>query len=494
MVQLERMSVNQARVRRLNDAPIDRTADYVLYWMQSARRLRSNHALDYALRCSRELGKPLVVYEGLRLDYPWASARISSFVIEGMAANATRAHTLGINYWPFVETSEASAWGLLRKVAARACLVVTDDFPCFILPEQTAKLAREPRAFFAIDNNGVIPLALLGTAPFAAAHLRRRMHNLFESAWAERSRVKPRFDEVSNARVEPPFALTDLTNVSALVGALPIDQSVLRLPNKPGGARAGAKQLELFLRNGLSIYADHRGEPAPPEELHGSGLSPYLHFGHLAIEDVLGAVLGKVEKAGGRTTPDRSNVAKRQGFYTDDPNANAFLDEALTWRDVGFVWHWTRRADTANLKRALPPWAYKTLEKHASDRRLYTYSMDAWESAATHDEIWNAAQRELLATGVIHNYMRMLWGKKVLEWSPTPETAYQTLVHLNNKYAVDGRNPNSYTGILWCFGLFDRPWAPERPVFGQVRYMSSENTAKKFKLRGYLDWVRALAR
>lgn len=486
------MSINQARVRRLNEAPIDRSADYVLYWMQAARRLRSNHALDYALRCSQELGKPLVVYEGLRLDYPWASARFSSFVIEGMADNAARAKELEINYWPFVETADAPARGLLRKLSKRACLVVTDDFPCFILPEQTAKLASIERAFFAVDDNCVVPISLLGAPPFAAAHLRRRIHDLFETAWAERSRVKPRFDEVSNVRVDAPFDLTDLADVPSLVQSLPIDQSVAPLKKKPGGPHAAAKQLERFMRGGLGIYADHRSEPAPPDELHGSGLSPYLHFGHLAIDDVVASVLGKVERAGGRIQPDKKNRAKREGFYTDDANANSFLDEAITWRDVGYVWHWTRRADTAKLASALPKWALDTLEVHAKDPRVYTYSRDEWETAATHDELWNAAQRELVATGTIHNYLRMLWGKKVLEWSKSPEVAYQTLVHLNNKYALDGRNPNSYTGILWCFGLFDRPWAPERPVFGQVRYMSSENTAKKFKLRSYLDWNRTL--
>lgn len=489
------MPVNQARVRRLNDLPIDRGADYVLYWMQAARRLRSNHALDYALRCSKELGKPLVVYEGLRLDYPWASARITTFVVQGMADNLARAKELGINYWPFVETPSAPARGLLRAVAKRACAIVTDDFPCFILPEQTAKLASViGKAMYAVDANGVIPIANLGAPPFAAAHLRRRMHHAFSEAWAERSRARPRFDEVSNARVEPPFELANLDDVPALVRSLPIDQRVGPITTKPGGARAGMKSLERFVKRGLPIYAEHRSEPAPPEDLHGSGLSPYLHFGHVAIDDVVDAVLGSVERAGGRTTPDLKNVAKREGFYTDDANANSFLDEALTWRDVGYVWHWTRREDTRSLESALPAWALTTLKVHASDPRVHTYSAEAWEQAATHDDLWNAAQSELVATGAIHNYLRMLWGKKVLEWSSTPEVAYQTLVHLNNKYALDGRNPNSYTGILWCFGLFDRPWAPERAVFGQVRYMSSDNTAKKFKLRAYLDWVRQLSR
>jgi deoxyribodipyrimidine photo-lyase len=140
----------------------------------------------------------------------------------------------------------------------------------------------------------------------------------------------------------------------------------------------------------------------------------------------------------------------------------------------------------------LPAWARETLHKHAGDRREYLYTPEQFEAADTHDPLWNAAQTELMRTGRMHNYLRMLWGKKVLEWSETPAEAYRVLEHLNNKYAIDGRDPNSYTGILWCFGLFDRPWPPERPVFGTVRYMSSENTARKFKLAGYHDYVRSL--
>jgi deoxyribodipyrimidine photo-lyase len=151
---------------------------------------------------------------------------------------------------------------------------------------------------------------------------------------------------------------------------------------------------------------------------------------------------------------------RREGFFGEDADANAFLDELLTWRDLGYLWQRHRRADAASLATALPGWAWDTLRSHAGDERRWRYDRAQLEAGDTHDPIWNAAQRELVATGAIHNYLRMLWGKKVLEWSPHPEAAYQTLVHLNNKYAVDGRDPNSWSGILWCFGLFDRPWAP----------------------------------
>ena len=201
---------------------------------------------------------------------------------------------------------------------------------------------------------------------------------------------------------------------------------------------------------------------------------------------------------------------KKDDFFHRDPNVNAFLDEALTWRDVGYHWQFRRNADCGirnaetktvlgarvpsyfDLATTLPEWAKKTLSEHAADDREFSYTLDEWERGATHDPLWNAAQKELVATGRIHNYLRMLWGKKVLEWSAAPEEAYSVLEHLNNKYAIDGRDPNSYTGILWTFGLFDRPWPPDRKVFGHVRYMSSDSAAKKFKLDGYYRYVEGL--
>ncbi|MEO8499950.1 MAG: deoxyribodipyrimidine photolyase [Vicinamibacteria bacterium] len=486
------MTLNQARLLRLNDKPIVKDGQFVLYWMQIQRRLSHNHSLDYAIKCANELGRPLVVYEGLRMDYPWASARLHQFILEGMRDNAATAKKMGFTYWPFVETPKLSGRGLLAGLAARSALVVTDDFPCFIVPGQSAALARfVERAVIAVDSNGVVPLRLLGDAPYAAAHLRPKIHKQFARAFELRSAAKPKPPSIDGSKILPGFDLADLDDPGRLIARLPIDQAVGAVSAKVGGSGAARARLKVFLKKGLPIYAEDRSDPAPPSEVHGSGLSPYLHFGHIGIEEVVSSVLN----ATGGYAPVRLHLeaaGKREGFFGEDKNANSFLDEALTWRDVGYVWHLHRREDTKSLETALPKWALATLHLHAHDKREFVYDLAQWESASTHDPLWNAAQRELVATGTIHNYLRMLWGKKVIEWSRTPEEAYQTLVHLNNKYALDGRNPNSYTGILWCFGLFDRPWAPQRNVLGQIRYMSSANTAKKFKLGPYLDWVATL--
>jgi deoxyribodipyrimidine photo-lyase len=484
------VSYRQARLRRLNPHQTNAAGHYVLYWAQMSRRLSHNHALDYALRCADELRKPLVVYEGLRLDYPWASRRLHRFVLEGMRDNARAAQRLGVNYWPFVETPERPARGLVARLAERASLVVTDDFPCFVVPEQSEALAGHTTVpVFAVDSSSVVPLALLQPAVYAAAHLRPRIHKAFAEAWAHRAAAEPAFSKTARARVDPPFEPWQAGDLDAFVEGLPVDASVAPVADTVGGAVAGRARLAAFVATRLQGYAESRSEPSAPADGHASGLSPYLHFGHLSIEEVASAVLGA------DWTPDELRVhnrGKREGYFTDDPDVNGFLDEALTWRDVGFQWHWTRRKDTGRLETALPPWAQATLRAHAGDARAFVYTRDEWEAGATHDPLWNAAQRELVATGTIHNYLRMLWGKKVIEWSRSPEDAYATLVHLNNKYALDGRDPNSYTGILWCFGLFDRPWAPERPVLGTLRYMSSGNTAKKFRLQPYLDYVASL--
>lgn len=485
------MGYNQARLRRLNAAKIPSDADYVLYWMQAYRRLDRNHALDYALRCAEELAKPLVVYEGLRLDYPWASRRLHRFVLEGMLANAAAADKLGLNYWPFVETSKQPGRGLLERLAARAAVVVSDDFPCFIVPGQGAALARKVEVpVFAVDSNSLVPLSLLGAPAAAASHLRRRLHKAFAEAWSHRAARRPRLTEAVQRRVEAPFETWRARDIDAFLAGLPLDPSVPPVAGTPGGGTAGRARLRGFLKKRLAGYADKRSQPAPLQWGHASGLSAYLHFGHLSVEEVVESVLLTT----GEWTPAELGIdvrGKREGFFCDTPDVNAFLDEAITWRDLGYHWHSARHADTESLERALPAWALGTLLAHARDRRAYVYGLEEWEAGRTHDPLWNAAQRELVATGTIHNYLRMLWGKKVIEWSASPSEAYRTLVHLNNKYALDGRDPNSYSGILWCFGLFDRPW-PERPVLGKLRYMSSENTARKFDLKPYLSYVESL--
>jgi deoxyribodipyrimidine photo-lyase len=218
-----------------------------------------------------------------------------------------------------------------------------------------------------------------------------------------------------------------------------------------------------------------------PDHDISSHLSPYLHWGHLSVHEIFEALMTREGWLG--DLPARANGAKA-GWWGVSAPAERFLDELVTWRELGYNLT-SQRADYAAFE-SLPDWARRSLDQHANDPREFVYTRDAFERAQTHDPLWNAAQRQLMAEGRIHNYLRMLWGKKILEWSSTPRDALTTLVELNNKYALDGRDPNSYSGIFWVLGRYDRPWHPERPVYGVVRYMSSSNTARKLRVKNYL--------
>jgi deoxyribodipyrimidine photo-lyase len=220
-----------------------------------------------------------------------------------------------------------------------------------------------------------------------------------------------------------------------------------------------------------------------PDAEATSGLSPYLHFGHLSAHEVLAAIAEREEWSPAKVSGPRSG--KRTGWWGMSLAAEAFLDQLVTWRELGFSF--CAHRDDYDRYESLPAWARQTLEAHASDRRPYLYSLEQFECAETHDELWNAAQNQLRVEGRIHNYLRMLWGKKVLHWSESPRAALAIMIELNNKYAVDGRDPNSYSGIFWVLGRYDRPWGPERELFGKVRYMSSTNTRRKLRVSDYVQ-------
>jgi deoxyribodipyrimidine photo-lyase len=277
-----------------------------------------------------------------------------------------------------------------------------------------------------------------------------------------------------------PAASTALLKGEAkALAALPIDHGVAPVAGVEGGETAAGRALDSFLDERLAAYGEGRNNP---DEDVTSLLSPYLHFGHIATHQIFTAVAARE-----RWSPDRlaarSNGA-RDGWWGMGASAEKFLDELVTWREIGF----NRAALQEESERyeALPDWARATLDKHAADPRPELYDLAGFEAAATQDALWNAAQRQLVAAGRIHNYLRMLWGKKILHWSASPREALAVMLRLNNKYALDGRDPNSASGIFWCLGRYDRPWPPERPVFGTVRYMSTESTRRKLKVDGYV--------
>jgi deoxyribodipyrimidine photo-lyase len=259
---------------------------------------------------------------------------------------------------------------------------------------------------------------------------------------------------------------------------LPIDHRVASVQLR-GGHTSARRKLKQFLEEKLQAYAEQRNEPDLDA---ASGLSPYLHFGHISVHEVFAEIVRR-EKWNPAKLALRTN-GSREGWWNMSPAAEAFLDQLITWRELGYNLS-AHRGDAGRFE-SLPAWAQETLQEHSKDERVHVYSLKEFESARTHDPLWNAAQIQLIREGRIHNYLRMLWGKKILEWSRSPEEAAKIMIHLNDKYAIDGRDPNSYSGIFWVLGRYDRPWGPERPIFGLIRYMSSENTARKLSVKNYI--------
>jgi deoxyribodipyrimidine photo-lyase len=490
--------VPSIRIRDLNGGRVDTRGRHVLYWMIAARRTRWNFALDRAVELAQELDRQLIVLEALRVGYPWASDRLHRFVLDGMADNARAFERSDVLHHPYVEPEKGAGKGLLEHLAADACAVVTDDFPAFFLPRMVAAAARKLSVRLeAVDSNGLLPLRA-ADKPFARAFDFRRF---LQRGLAPHLALAPRRDPLRSAlrrRTRLPngvVARWPRASAALLQGrvdalaALPIDHGVPPAPLE-GGSSAGRSMLRRFLEHGLPLYATERNQP---ESEASSGLSPYLHFGHVSPHEVLHELARRESWSPADVGGTRGG--KRTGWWGMSEPAEAFLDELVTWRELGL--NACAHGGGYDRYESLPAWARATLELHASDRRPHLYTLAQFERAETHDDLWNAAQNQLRIEGRIHNYLRMLWGKKILHWSKSPRTALAILIELNNKYALDGRDPNSYSGIAWILGRYDRPWGPEREVFGTVRYMSSASTRRKLRVDAYVerwsDWELARA-
>lgn len=481
-------SVPTLRVHALNDLPLRLNGAHVLYWMVSSRRLGWNFALDRALDHARALDRPLIVLEALRAGYRWASDRHHAFAIAGMRDNAGRASGSGIAYHPYVEPEEGAGRGLLEALASNACVVVTDLYPTFFIPRMhRVAAARLGVRLEAVDSNGLLPLAATSKTFSAAYHFRRFLQKNLGSHLVEAPAASPldeggfpAADGLPGGVEERWPAASDglLSGDRAALAKLPVDHGVPPVSLSAGPA-AAREHLQRFLDNGLDRYGEERNDPDADA---ASGLSPYLHWGHLSAHEVAHAALAREGWSPARLGSRADG--KREGWWGVGPSAEAFLDELVTWREIGFVycWHVPDHADYDTL----PEWARDTLAEHASDPREHVYTYEQFRDAQTHDALWNAAQRQLRTDGIVHNYLRMLWGKKILEWTEHPRDALAVMIDLNDRYAIDGRDPNSVNGIFWVLGRFDRGW-PERDVYGKVRSMSSDATRRKVRLSEYLE-------
>ena len=450
------------RVRQLNSAGIHPAGKYVLYWSQMNRRVDSNHALAFTAGLANQLDLPLLFYEGLTCSYPHASDRLHRFILEGVPETEKRLAALGIGYAFYLRRRRSDPNDILYRLAARAAAVVTDDYPVFITARHNPSVAPKLNIpFYAVDSSCIVPMACIEKREYAAYTIRPKIHRLLPRY------LKP----APPVEVRRPFPAGEILfhtcvtseNIGGLIASCEIDHSVQPSQSIRGGRSAAEAQLAHFLKQCLSRYAGQRNEPSAHAT---SGLSPYLHFGQISSLEVALAVRAD---------------ARAHKLIADE-----FLEELIVRRELAF--NFARFAPRVDSLEALPEWARQTMRRHRRDRRDPVYTREQFERAATGDALWNATQKELLLRGTIHGYYRMYWGKKIIQWSPNCEEALDTMIYLHDRYALDGRDPNTYTNILWCFGLHDRPW-PERPVFGTLRYMSLEGMRRKTDVDAYIREV-----
>ena len=491
------------RVHLLNKHPISLDGDYVLYWMIATRRLEFNSSLQYAVNLAEELGKKLLVFEAVSTRHEFANNRIITFMTQGLVDNLERFNFEKIRYIPWVSTPLQSGAGLLEKLASNASAVVTDLFPTYhpkyVINQVKSRLKVR---FVAIDSNGVLPLSIGNKAHPTAHAFRRHMHDHFVSHWEMIPEQNPIpkdhdlwisdedfQDIIESSEVElTPFEWMWRVSQGGSIGesalnALNIDHEVPAVTSLSGGHSSALIRLNRFLEDGLNRYHTNRNDFIKPAV---SGLSPWFHFGHISTTEVILRILQR--EGWSPSLIDKTRRGSRSGWWGLPEPVETFLDQIITWRELGFNFAYYREDHTSI--DSIPEWAKKSLDLHRDDPRP-NYTFEQLENAETDDELWNSAQRQLTRLGIIHNYLRMLWGKRILEWAPSPDIAAEWMIHLNDKWALDGRDPNSYTGIFWVLGRHDRAWGPERPIFGKVRYMSSANTARKLKVGPYLNrWAK----
>jgi deoxyribodipyrimidine photo-lyase len=443
-------SIQEERVGILNNAKV-RSGDYVLYWMQSSHRTEENPALRYSVERADQAHLPLIVYFGLSQSYPESNLRHFRFMLDGLDEVARSLESQGIKFILRIEPPDMGVCSLAKNAA----MVIVDRGYLRLQKSWTHTVAKQCRCpLIQVEGNVVVPVEVASQKEeYSAATLRPKItHNLDRFLYP----VDTGNPERSSLDVDLYTLAGEKTDI--ILSLLNVDRTIPVSGMFTGGTGEANRLFKQFCEKRIEGFPQNRTDPGGER---GSDMSPYLHFGQ--VSPVTLALLAREHEGSG---------------------TQAFLEELIVRRElaVNFV-HYNSNYDTFS---SLPAWAQKTLALHQTDQREYVYSMEELEHAATHDQYWNAAQMEMMKSGKMQGYMRMYWGKKILEWSKTPQDAYSTALFLNNKYEIDGRDPNGYAGVAWCFGKHDRPWV-ERPIFGIVRYMSAEGLTRKFDMLRYLN-------
>jgi len=446
--------IEQGRICVLNNKKI-RKGKYVLYWMQAAQRTEYNHALEYAIEKANELEIAAVVVFGLTDEYPEANLRHYYFMLEGLQEVRAALKEKGVQ----CVIKYALPKDAVTEMAEKAALLVVDDGHTHIQRKWRSSIAQHVDCLMEeVETNVIVPVREGSDKEnFSAGTFRPRIQSNLDNYLKKVSAVKP-----LRKSLKFQFGSFDIKNVDEAVSKLDIDCSVGKV-NFKGGTKEAKRQLSKFIKTKLNEYPENRNDPNKDGT---SNMSPYLHFGQISPLYIAMKVIEADSKGG-----------------------EAYLEELIVRRELSYNFlYYNNHYDTY---KSLPPWARNTLNLHSHDKREYTYSIKEFETAKTHDPYWNAAQKQMVLTGKMHGYMRMYWGKKILEWSRNPQIGLKIALSLNNKYELDGRDPNGFAGVAWCFGKHDRAWA-ERDVFGKVRYMNAAGLKRKFDADNYVSKIQDL--
>jgi len=453
--------IEEERIRRINDADPRAGGRYVLYWMQQSQRAEHNPALEYAVQCANEHDTRLLVAFGLMDDYPEANARHYRFMIEGLADVAEALAERNIKF----VVRRGHPADVAARLARNATLVVCDRGYLRHHKQWRARIAGQAGCeVVQVEGDVVVPVnEVSDKREYAARTIRPRINTRRDRYLVELATTAIGKHSL-NLSVE---GLT-LSDIDAVLDGLDPDRSVPPSPLFKGGAREAGRVFKAFLEKRFDSYTRNRNHPETNDVSH---MSKYLHFGQVSPVWLANQIRGT----------DRGTAEDREGF----------LEELIVRRELAH--NFCEFEPEYDNYGCLPDWAKQTLAEHRDDPRPYRYTRAQMENAETHDAYWNAAMQEMRVTGYMHNYMRMYWGKKILEWCNTPEYAFRVMLELNNRYFIDGRDPNSFAGVAWVFGNHDRAWQ-EREVFGKVRYMSASGLERKCDIDGYVAKVDGLVR
>jgi deoxyribodipyrimidine photo-lyase len=468
--------IHPTRIQYLNSRPAQE-GNFVLYWMQASQRTEWNHALEFAARSANKQKMPLLVLFVLTENFPEANLRHYTFLLEGLREVKVGLERRGIPFIVLPGSPEKET----MKVARQASMVVTDRGYLRVQKKWRQHVAENVSCpVVQVESDVVVPVeTAYPKEAYSAAVLRRKIQKflpeylvpLSENPIPHKSGVGAGLPRPHNKHghvgLTIPFSGLDLEQgPKEILSSFSIDRSVPPVNGFPGGTAQAKKFLDEFIRNKLRDYSEDRNDPSLDL---GSRMSAYLHFGQIS--------------------PLYISTKIREAVKVPPRARQAYLEELIVRRELAMNFiHYNPAYDSFE---SIPGWSKETLQKHLRDERESLYSPEELERGRTHDPYWNAAQREMVVTGRMHNYLRMYWGKKILEWSPSPEEAFRVALYLNNKYELDGRDPNGFAGVAWCFGKHDRPWG-ERRIFGKVRYMNEAGLRRKFNMDAYLKRIEAL--